>query len=213
MAKVNELKLGDIVRLSKTSQYYFDEPKDSSSNNPINMSGQIISVDEENYGYPLEVRWDNTKTNVYDWCDLDLVGSARSRSTKSKPSKRNRSGAYTVDEEFIKQAHEAACSDWKSRIEGKFPELFPNNKYVCALFDSKNVDKAANADLYVKLEDGSYVKTKIQLIHGLAGSHGIDKQAKGCGIYIPSGCDISPRIVNYGEYTDCAILFEPKVSK
>ena len=210
MAKVSELKLGNIVRLSKTSQYYDIYSGDSSSNNPIWMDGKIISVDEDNDGYPLEVRWDNTKTNVYDWCDLDLVSAT---CTKSKPSKRNRNGAYTVDEEFIKQAHEAACSDWKSRIEDKFPELFPTNKYVCALLDSKNVDKAASADLYVKLEDGSYVKTKIQLIHGLAGSEGIDKQAKGCGIYIPSGCDISPRIVNYGEYTDCAILFEPKVSK
>lgn len=207
MAKVNELKLGDIVRLSKTSQYYYDEPKDSGSSNPINMDGKIISVDEENYGYPLEVLWDNTQTNVYDWCDLDLV------STKSKPSKKNRSGAYTVDEEFIKQAHEAACSDWKSRIEDKFPELFPTNKYVCALFDSKDVDKAKSADLYVKLEDGSYVKSKIQIIHGLAGSEGIDKQAKGCGIYIPSGHDISPRIAKEYTSSGSVILFEPKKSK
>ena len=210
MAKVSELKLGNIVRLSKTSQYYDIYSGDSSSNNPIWMDGKIISVDEDNDGYPLEVLWDNTKTNVYDWCDLDLVSVA---CTKSKPSKKNRSGAYTVDEEFIKQAHEAACSDWKSRIEGKFPELFPTNKYVCALFDSKDVDKAANADLYVKLEDGSYVKTKIQLIHGLAGSEGIDKQAKGRGIYIPRTHDISPRIAKEYIGSGSVILFEPIVSK
>lgn len=209
MAKVNELKLGDIVRISKTSEYYDIHSGDTPglSSNPANMDGKIISVNEPYDGYPLEVLWDNTETNVYDWCDLDLV------STKSKPSKKNRSGAYTVDEEFIKQAHEAACSDWKSRIEDKFPELFPTNKYVYALFNSKDIDRAVNADLYIKLADGSYVKTKIQLIHGLAGSDGIDKQAKGCGIYIPRTCDISPRIAKEYKGSGSIILFEPIVSK
>lgn len=29
-----------------------------------------------------------------------------------------------VTEEFIREAHEAACSEWKSKIEKEFPELF-----------------------------------------------------------------------------------------
>lgn len=31
----------------------------------------------------------------------------------------------TVDEDFVRQAHEAACSDWKQKIEEQFPDLFP----------------------------------------------------------------------------------------
>lgn len=32
---------------------------------------------------------------------------------------------YQVDKEFIIEAHKAACSDWKTKIEKKFPEAFP----------------------------------------------------------------------------------------
>lgn len=32
---------------------------------------------------------------------------------------------YTVSKDFILEAHESACSTWKTKIENKFPELFP----------------------------------------------------------------------------------------
>lgn len=32
---------------------------------------------------------------------------------------------YKVDKQFILEAHKAACSDWKKKLEGKFPDLFP----------------------------------------------------------------------------------------
>lgn len=31
---------------------------------------------------------------------------------------------YEVSEQFIKEAHRAACSDWKKRLEREFPEVF-----------------------------------------------------------------------------------------
>lgn len=31
---------------------------------------------------------------------------------------------FEVDETFIKEAHEAACHDWKVKIEERFPEAF-----------------------------------------------------------------------------------------
>ena len=31
---------------------------------------------------------------------------------------------YTVDTQFILDGHASACSDWKKKIEAKFPELF-----------------------------------------------------------------------------------------
>ena len=36
---------------------------------------------------------------------------------------------YNVDPAFIKEAHKAACSDWKKKIEKKFPELFKPTAY------------------------------------------------------------------------------------
>ena len=34
-----------------------------------------------------------------------------------------------VRKEFIMQAHEAACSEWKKNIEKELPELFPAIKF------------------------------------------------------------------------------------
>lgn len=31
---------------------------------------------------------------------------------------------YSVDEVFIKEAHKAACPDWKRKLEEKFPDIF-----------------------------------------------------------------------------------------
>lgn len=31
---------------------------------------------------------------------------------------------YSVDPKFIRDAHKAACNDWKKKIETKFPEVF-----------------------------------------------------------------------------------------
>jgi hypothetical protein len=35
---------------------------------------------------------------------------------------------YTVSKDFILEAHESACSTWKTKIENQFPELFPKVK-------------------------------------------------------------------------------------
>ena len=37
---------------------------------------------------------------------------------------------YQVDEDFIRQAHEAACSQWKEKLEDKFPEVFEEHKVI-----------------------------------------------------------------------------------
>ena len=56
-----------------------------------------------------------------------------------------------VDEDFIKAAHRAACSEWKTKIEAKFPEVFPKqthkigNKYRCS---------EGNEYILIYVEDG-----------------------------------------------------------
>lgn len=35
---------------------------------------------------------------------------------------------YTVSKQFVLEAHKEACSEWKEKIEKKFPELF-KSKY------------------------------------------------------------------------------------
>lgn len=47
---------------------------------------------------------------------------------------------YEVDEEFIKQAHSAACGDWKRRLEAKFPEVFSKTYRIGDRFLDVNDD-------------------------------------------------------------------------
>ena len=42
----------------------------------------------------------------------------------SKANKQKTMATYQVDEAFIKEAHKAACYDWKKKLEAKFPTLF-----------------------------------------------------------------------------------------
>lgn len=37
---------------------------------------------------------------------------------------------FTVDKRFILEAHEAACSEWKRKLEEKFPEAFKKNNVI-----------------------------------------------------------------------------------
>lgn len=48
--------------------------------------------------------------------------------TVSKESVAAPKGKIEVDEAFIKEAHKSACSDWKKKIEKKFPTVFPKSK-------------------------------------------------------------------------------------
>lgn len=38
----------------------------------------------------------------------------------------NKHKTVSVDVEFIKEAYNEACSEWKQKLEEKFPTLFPN---------------------------------------------------------------------------------------
>ena len=65
MAK--KLKVGDMVTLKKSSQYYGSD----SAYNPSDIKGEVISHDGSHEGdHPLRVRWSNGNTNVYNSVDL-----------------------------------------------------------------------------------------------------------------------------------------------
>lgn len=43
---------------------------------------------------------------------------------QKKKTKAAKKAKLEVDEEFVKQAYDAACSDWKEKIRAQFPEVF-----------------------------------------------------------------------------------------
>lgn len=73
---------------------------------------------------------------------------------------------FKITKEFIIEAHKAACSDWKNRIEKEFPEAFPKGLEIGKwyVYDSSllNFQGLNHKDLilaYGFLEDKSWMET------------------------------------------------------
>jgi len=62
---------------------------------------------------------------------------------------------YTVSKDFILEAHESACSTWKTKIENQFPELFPKVElevgkwYVAYWCDIKYIVCIESIDIHI----------------------------------------------------------------
>lgn len=73
---------------------------------------------------------------------------------------------FTVTEEFVREAHGAACSTWKQRIEKEFPELFEKELevgrwyvYGRSLLNYQGLNHQALIQAYGFLEDKSWMET------------------------------------------------------
>lgn len=192
MAKKAKFKVGDRVRIRKDSEYYLDD-----HSNPKDTTGTVTGYTTTNGSWTTEVDWDNNTKNSYRDHDLELETAAVKNNSD-----------LTVDKEFVLQAHKSACSEWKKKIESKFPELFPKEKYTKLLSNERNID---DTRLYVKDNDGNFITINhgLSLVNGLAGMCGIPKEAKYRGIYINkenSSFDIIIKQTDVGT----AILFEEK---
>ena len=106
---------GDRVRISKGSKYYAAGGGDEY--NPIDVTGTIDWVGDGSGVYSYIVKWDNGNRNGYVEGDLYLY-RGENKFERQKQKK------LTVREEFLLEAHKAACADWKLKIEKEFPSLF-----------------------------------------------------------------------------------------
>lgn len=70
-----------------------------------------------------------------------------------------------VSEEFVKQAHKAACQDWKEKIEAQFPTLFPGLiskiEKLQEYKDLKSYLMNDRIDLVTIKDNGKYIKIKL----------------------------------------------------
>lgn len=123
MNSKNKFKVGDRVRISKSSAYYGEN-----KSNPSDCIGTVTKYDADAYGhFASYVDWDNGGDNAYRDEDLELVSAANT----SEPA------VLTVDKEFVMEAYESACSDWRKKIENKFPELFPKQQFAFKGYEIK----------------------------------------------------------------------------
>jgi hypothetical protein len=180
MEKSLKLAKGNRVRISKESEYY----RNGISSNPLGVTGTIERVDPgESYCY--RVKWDNGENNTYregdlyifeNGCDVEL----------------------TVSKEFLLEAHKAACSDWKQRLEEEFPELFETDKYP-TLIDLNKGEHVYSAELYVRIESkGGDTRFEplngVQIADGIADDRSLPVNAKYKALYFTA------EVVGFGKY-------------
>ena len=169
-----EIKVGDRVRISKDSEYY----RDGQESNPKDVTGTVSEEEEDEYCY--RVDWDNGESNTYRINDLYLYSE--------KNNKADEPTVLTVSKEFVLEAHKAACSDWKNKLEKQFPEVFESDKYP-TLVDLNPGEKLVTAGLFAKVTDGNgkdkYVPLKgVEIADGIADGDILPIEARYKALYI-----------------------------
>lgn len=164
-----KFKVGDKVMISKDCQYY----RHSDPHNPACTIGTVIEIRDKSYSSRLKVKvlWDKDLdiTNSYGYNDLVHATVV--------------SDEFTVDKEFVMEAYKSACSDWKKKIEAKFPDLFPE-PYAKIVKDENSI--AISSLFYLDSNDNYHaLEYNIALVDGIAG-HGRDVplEARFRGIYV-----------------------------
>jgi len=122
-AHVNDLELQepfykfavqDIVVINEKGHFEYGEGQ----GNPKGINGVVTElIDDEGFKY--KVKFSNGAENTYEDDTLDLVEIAQKKDTTQE---------LTVDKQFVLDAYKAACSEWKDKIEKKFPKLFEQEK-------------------------------------------------------------------------------------
>ena len=63
-----EIVVGSKVKLRTDSEW-----NDGTSSNPLEVVGKVINIREDDKEFPVEVRWDDSFSNVYHYRDLELA--------------------------------------------------------------------------------------------------------------------------------------------
>ena len=175
MNKATMFRVGERVRISFDSQYY----RSRSQSNPKDVTGTIEEVDA-NEAYCYSVKWDNGERNTYEEGDLYSY---------SEKKKSNKADKLIVSKEFLLAAYNAACADWKQRLEGEFPEVFETDKYP-TLVDINKGEEIETAVLYVRVRDTKTGEGRYTRLNGVQLADGI---AIGAG----DNCGVLPRVARY----------------
>jgi hypothetical protein len=147
-----KFKVGDKVRITKSSEWY-DANEDGNSPNPPNVDGEICRIDNyDNLG--IYVEWDNGVGNSYS--DYDLVLVEQESHDNNQSNQNNMKVLIVVDNaEQIKEL--AKVPFLKEQIESEFPELFVTHKAGNRYQDQTNgnryilVGDMIHGDKYVAL--------------------------------------------------------------
>lgn len=153
-------KVGDKVKIKKDTMYYGSKLDRS---NPMDTVGTITEV-RSDMEFCYMVEWPKGK-NGYREGDLE-------------PAKE-----YTVDEEFIRAAYDAACSTWKQKLEERYPEVLNVPTFLDILQNPKD---AYHSQVYAyNTTTGKYESIKgVEILSAAADGKLVPKSARYRGLYI-----------------------------
>jgi hypothetical protein len=131
MAKVIKFEVGDKVMIAASSKYYAQ----NSINNPRDVVGTVSAIRAAS-SLPLRVEWQNNGGNSYNHSDLVFA---------------NTEDSYTVNREFVLEAYEEACTEWKEKIKKEVPNLYDKKVNIKASFITEAY-KAADTQWKAKIK-------------------------------------------------------------
>jgi hypothetical protein len=111
------------------------------------IQGQIVKIKSIPKGYrgPLRVgdsvtlyfyesnsTWTIKRHNGSKW--IMAFGFTRANFDLPKTTRSESTELFSVDADFLKQAHAAACSEWKEKLEQKYPKVFVKQLAVSEIY-------------------------------------------------------------------------------
>lgn len=184
-----EFKVGDKVKIKQGTRYYGSK---LDRLNPKDIIGTITAVRHE-LEFRYTVEWPQGK-NGYREGDLEHAKE------------------YTVDEEFIRAAYDAACSTWKQKLEERYPEALNLPTFLDILENPK--DDYDSLVYAYNATTGKYESIKgVEILSAAAdGKNDIPRSARHCGLYICTSITrrADALVKNTGDGYGTAILFQIK---
>lgn len=94
----------------------------------------------------------------YSWLITNKINETFKNLKVRKPMKTEKT--YEVEKSFIKEAHKAACSDWKIKLEEKFPDAFKKKSVEDIIAEIKKLFLLNKIDIITR-EKGRFVTVEM----------------------------------------------------
>jgi ribosomal protein S17 len=143
--KIMKFKVGDRVKITDTSEYWFD----GDSANPKNVEGSIDYINNSDYSLPIGVKWDNNTHNDYDEIDLELVNIQTN--TKMTTNQLMKDAALAVANKLLKANNTVTTLEIKVELRKTDPEFFWDQATVSNL-----MDEFAQEGKFTYTDNGTY---------------------------------------------------------
>jgi hypothetical protein len=140
---MSKFKIGDRVKISKSSEYY--DEGDNSSSNP-NVEGTICEDNRGGSEFKIGVDWDNNTYNHYPESDLELVNCKQTNMNQIM-----KDAVLDTANSLLKAQNTVTTLEIKAELIVKQPQFFWTQAFVSA-----SMDDFQNQGLFNYTDNGTY---------------------------------------------------------